>query len=189
MMAQNCIDSIRIKGYYVVIRLKNEIGRAKPMQKNKTTKVLEQRIDVHYTASVIPFDSINKKHDLAYLLNHLWNNTTQVFTSCEKVDLKYFSSCLDPAEKRNCSFPILKTDRLYYITNLNSAEVYEIYFIDAYWARIKMQTNSIEASMIPSRVAQTSITATEFTLYYFVSSKNIKLNPSIKDSHVKLWKK
>ena len=165
------------------------MGPPKVIQKNKTTKVIEQNIDVHHTATFIPLDSVNKHHSLAYRLNHIWDDTRQVFISCEKIDLKYLTSCpnIDTSKKEKCLFPTLKTSKLYQTTNSNSSEVYEIYCIDAYWAKVKIETDGVGASLIPSRIAQTSVTVKEFDLHYFLRGSSTTFKP-LKEPNIKVWK-
>jgi hypothetical protein len=191
--AQKCIDTVRIKGYYIVMRLKNEITSPNVEQKDTGTKILQLRIDEHYETSFIPLDSIKKQHDLTYWLNHFWINTKQVFVSCEKVNLKHLvSNCLlnDTVTSGICLFPDLKSDTLYE-TNLNTGEVFEIYYLDACWARIKIKKGTIAETMIPSRIAEISIDPSlkEFDLYYFLRIYNHNVGSSIKQDGIAVLRK
>ena len=89
-----------------------------------------------------------------------------------------------------CSFPLLKSKVLYQTTNRNSGDVFEIYYIDAFWAKVKIKNGSQEADIIPSKIAQRCInpSATEFNLYYFVRYDKVNVNPKIKDPYIKVWK-
>ena len=190
--AQNCIDTINIKGYYVVKRIASEL--APEINKNKNVTVVEQRIDIHRSASFIPCDSISKKHPLSYWLNHFFDNTKQVFISCEAVGLKYLvHDCPDVTKyvKDTCMFPASKPSVLYETTDLNTGDVFEIYYLDAHWAKVKIKKGTVEETMIPSRIAETSINpdVKEFDLYYFISNDKLDINPKIKDPHIKVWKK
>lgn len=188
--AQQCIDTVRIKGYFIVIRLKNEVDKFEVTQKTTSEKVIHQRIDVHSFSTFIPFDSIYEEKTLGYRLKHLWDDTKQVFISCEKVDLKYLTYCtvIDTA-KSACSFPDFKADLFYYNTDINGSEMYEVYFIDACWAKLKVKKGSIQHIRIPSRIAETSITEKEFDLYYFLKSIKVDYNPVVKDPKISIWKK
>src|SRR5690606_19466277 len=109
-------------------------------------------------------------------LNHFFDDTKQVFISCEKFGIKYFitKECLSEVENKNdsCSFPELKSKVLYQTTDLNTGDVFEIYYIDAYWAKVKVKKDSPEAEIVPSKIAQRCISPSvnEFDLYCFVSS-------------------
>lgn len=189
--AQNCIDTVHIKGYYVLMRSANEIKPKITRQGNTTT--LEQPIDVHYDPSFIPCDSITKKHPLSYWLNHFFDDTKQVFVSCEKFGIKHFvtKGCLPEVENKNdtCIFPALRSKVLYQTTNFNTGDVFEIYYIDAYWAKIKVKKDSPEADIIPSKIAQRCISpsVSEFDLYYFIRYDKVNLSPPIKDTYIKIW--
>jgi hypothetical protein len=191
--AQNCIDTVHVKGYYIIKKKANEIGPRTTRKKDVT--VLEQPVDVHYDPSFIPCDSITEKHPLSYWLNHFFDDTKQVFISCEKFGIKYFitKECLSEVENKNdsCSFPELKSKVLYQTTDLNTGDVFEIYYIDAYWAKVKVKKDSPEAEIVPSKIAQRCISPSvnEFDLYCFVSSDKVESNPKIKDPHIKVWKK
>ncbi len=190
--AQSCIDSVHVKGYYVVKRKANEI-KPKIIRKGNTT-TLEQPIDVHYDASFIPCDSIDKKRPLSYWLNHFFDDTKQVFISCEKFGIRYFvkEECLQQVNNKNdtCGFPILKSNVLYQTTNLNTGDVFEIYYIDAFWAKIRIKKDSQEADIIPSKIAQRCISPSvaEFDLYYFIRYDKVNISPPIKDNYIKVWK-
>ena len=190
--AQNCIDTVHIKGYYVIKKIASELTPV--INKNKNVTTIEQRVDIHRTASFIPCDSISKKYPLSYWLNHFFNDTKQVFISCESIDLKYLvTNCseVDTSKKEKCLFPSLKANELYKTTDMNTGDVFEIYYIDAYWAKVKINKESVEASMVPSRIAETAISpdVKEFDLYYFVRYDNLQINPKIKDPNIKVWKK
>lgn len=190
--AQNCIDTVNVKGYYVIMRKATEIKSHMIRKENNT--ILELPIDNHNNRSFIPCDSITKNQPLSYWLNHFFDNTKQVFISCEKVAIKYFitKECLtDLKNNDTCSFPILKTRALYKTTDFNSGDVFEIYYIDAYWAKIKIKKGTIEETMIPSRIAETSISpdVSEYDLYYFIRYNKMKISPQIRDSHIKGWRK
>src|SRR5438874_1177149 len=55
----------------------------------------------------------------------------------------------------------------------------------------KNKNGTVEETMIPSRIAETSINpdVKEFDLYYFISNDKLDINPKIKDPHIKVWKK
>lgn len=193
--AQGCIDTVHVKGYYIIKKIKSQIGTSKVIQKNKTTRVLQNTVDTHYDPSFIPYDSISQGHPLSYWLNHFFDDTKQVFISCEKFSVKDFvdKKCLHELKNNDdrCLFPALKSGVLYATTNLNTGDVFEIYFLDAYWAKAKVKAGSLEADLIPSKIAQRSISpsAKEFDLYCFVRCDSIRMNPKIKDPHIKVWKK
>lgn len=190
--AQSCIDTVHIKGYYVIKRKANEITPTITRKGNTTT--LEQPIDVHYDHSFIPCDSITKKYPISYWLNHFFDDTKLVFISCEKFSIKNFvtKECLPVLENKNetCSFPVLKSTVFYQTTNLNSGDVFEIYYIDAFWAKVKIKKDSPEADIIPSKIAQRCISpsVTEFDLYYFIRYDKLNTKPPIKDVYIKVWK-
>jgi hypothetical protein len=190
--AQNCVDTVHIKGYYVIKQKADEL-KPKITRKGNTT-TLEQFIDVHYDPSFIPCDSITKEFPLSYWLNHFFDDTKQVFISCEKFGIENFVSkeCLPVLENKIdiCRFPVLKSKTLYQTTNLNNADVYEIYYIDAFWARVKIKKDSPEADIIPSNIAQRCISPSviEFDLYYFVGYEKVNTSPLIRDSCIKVWK-
>jgi len=190
--AQNCIDTTHIKGYYIVKKIASELTPVIKRKGNVTTT--EQRIDIHRTKSFIPCDSINKQHPLSYWLNHFFDNTKQVFISCEKIGLKYLiHDCpgIGKYAKDTCVFPTLKSSVLYQTTNLNTGDVFEVYYLDAHWAKVKIKRGTVEETMIPSRIAETSISpdVKEFDLYYFISNDKVDMNPKLKDPHIKIWKK
>jgi len=191
--AQSCIDTVHIKGYYIIKKKANEID-AQAIRKKDVT-ILEHPVDVHYDPSFVPCDSITKKHPLSYWLNHFFDDTKQVFISCEKFGIRYFitKECLPEVEDNNnsCSFPELKTKLLYQTTDLNTGDVFEIYYIDAYWAKVKVKKDSPEADIIPSKIAQRCISPSvnEFDLYCFVSYDKVEMKPKIKDPHIKIWKR
>jgi hypothetical protein len=191
--AQNCIDTVHIKGYYVIKRLADEIGPKITRSGNVTT--VENNIDTHDDPSFIPSDSINKNHLLSYWLNHFFHDTRQVFISCEKFSAKDFleKSCLQKLNKDvdTCQFPFFQTGVFYKTTNLNTGDVFEIYFIDAYWTKIKIRKGSLEADMIPGKIAQRCISpeAKEFSLYCFIKCNGVQKRPLIKDPHIIIWKR
>jgi hypothetical protein len=191
--AQNCIDTVHIKGYYVVKKIGSELTRV--LNSNKNVTIVEQRMDIHRDASFIPCDSISKKYPLSFWLNHFFHDTKQVFVSCETINLKYLvTNCpaFDTGKKENkCLFPNLKANQLYRTTDMNTGDVFEIYYIDAYWAKVQINKESIEASMIPSRIAQTAISSDgkAFDLYYFVTYDDLQTSPNFKDANIKIWKK
>ena len=190
--AQNCIDTVHIKGYYVIKKIASELSPQ--INKNKDVTTLEQRVDIHRTPSFIPCDSISKKYPLSYWLNHFFDDTKQVFISCEEIGLKYLvHNCpaFDTLKKDTCLFHSLKSKVLYQTTKLNTGDVFEIYYLDAYWIKTKINKESVEASMIPSRIVQTAISSDikEFDLYYFIRFEDLQLNPKIKDPNIKEWKK
>jgi hypothetical protein len=192
LAAQNCIDTAHIKGYYVVKKIASEL--TPEIKKKENVTVIEQRIDVHRTASFIPCDSITKKHPLSYWLNHFFDNTKQVFISCEKIGIKYLiQDCSDVSKyvKDTCMFPALKSKVLYKTTNFNTGDVFEIYYLDAHWAKVKIKKGTTAETMIPSRIAETSINPDikEFDLYYFINDDKVDMAPKIKDSYIKVWKK
>lgn len=192
LKAQSCIDTVHIQGYYVIKRQANEIQPKVTRKGNKT--ILENPIDVHYDPSFVPCDSISKERPLSYWLNHFFDDTKQVFISCEKFSIKHFVSneCLSELKNINdtCNFPVLKSKTLYHTTNLNTGDVFEIYYMDAYWAKMKIKKDGQEADMIPSKIAQRSISPslTEFDLYYFIRYDKVNGSPPIKDTYIKVWK-
>lgn len=191
--AQNCIDTVHIKGYFVVQKVASELSP--DIHRNGNVTVIANRIDVHQNPSFIPCDSINNKHPLSYWLNHFFDSTRQVFISCERIALKYMLSndCLSQVDNKSdsCRFPVLQSKILYQTTNLNTGEVFEIYYLDAYWAKIKIKKGTIQETMIPSRIAETAIEAgiKEYDLYYFVSYDMINTAPKINDSNIRVWKR
>jgi hypothetical protein len=191
--AQRCIDTVHIKGYYVIKRSANEI-RQQIIRKGDVT-ILTQPVDVHYEPSFIPYDSITHLHLLSYWLNHFFHDTKQVFISCEKFGVKDFAprECLSLLKSAidTCKFPSLKSEVLYQTSNLNTGDVFEIYYLDAYWAKVKVKKDSPEVDMIPSKIAQCCINkkVKEFDLYCFIKSDSIQRDPLIKDSRVKIWNK
>ena len=132
---------------------------------------------------------------MSYWLNHFFDSTKQVFVSCERIGIKYLlpKECLSQVENKNdtCLFPVLKSKVLYQTTNLNTGEVFEIYYLDAYWAKVKIKKGTIQETMIPSRIAETAISPSvkEFDLYYFVGYDKLDAAPKIKDPNIKVWKK
>jgi hypothetical protein len=80
---------------------------------------------------------------------------------------------------------------LYQTTNLKAGDVFEIYYIDAYWAKIRIKKDSPEADIIPSKIAQRCINSrlTEFDLYYFIRYNKLNMSPQIKDAYIKVWKR
>jgi hypothetical protein len=193
--AQNCIDTVHIKGYYVIMRLKREVSNPKIVKYDKSTRVARFNVDVHREASFIPEDSIFGKQSLAYRLNHFFDDANEVFISCEKSNVKDYikGACLEKIKNTNgdsCLFPTLKSNFLYETTNRNTGDVFEIYYLDAYWARVTIETGSPEASIIPSRIAQTCISQNikVFDLYCFIRCNNVQLSPQIKDPHIAIWK-
>lgn len=190
--AQSCIDTVHIQGYYVINRQANEVQLKITRKGNKT--ILEQPIDVHYDPSFVPCDSISKARPLSYRLNHFFDDTKQVFISCSRFSAKYFipKECLSGLKNGNdtCSFPVLKSKTLYQTTNLNTGNVFEIYYLDAHWAKVKVKRDSPEADMIPSKIAQRSISpnVNEFDLYCFIKADKVDENPQIKDTCIKVWK-
>jgi len=191
--AQSCIDTVHVKGYYIIMKNANEIGPKITRKKNKT--IIERRIDSHYDPSFIPSDSISKKHPLSYWLNHFFGETSQVFISCEKFTIKDFveKKCSEKLKSNNypCLFPSLKSNVLYKSTNLNTGDVFEIYYLDACWAKVKIKKESVESSIIPSRIAQRCISpnVTEFDLYCFIRSNEVQMNPQIQDPYITIWRK
>ena len=191
--AQNCVDTVHIKDYYVINRIANEIGPKITGSGNVTT--VENNIDTHDDPSFIPSDSINKNHPLSYWLNHFFHDTRQVFISCEKFSAKDFlqKSCLQKLNKDvdTCQFPFFQTDVFYKTTNLNTGDIFEIYFIDAYRTKIKIRKGSLEADMIPGKIAQRCISpeAKEFSLYCFIKCNSVQEHPLIKDPHIMIWKR
>lgn len=191
--AQNCIDTVHVKGYYIIKKKANEIGPQVTRKKDVT--FLEQPIDTHYDPSFIPCDSISKEHPLSYWLNHFFDDTKQVFISCEKFSAKDFveKKCLQEPKNNDdtCLFPSLKSNVLYETTNLNTGDVFEIYYLDAYWANVKVKAGSLDADLIPSKIAQRSISPSvkEFDLYCFIRYDRVQVSPKIKDPHIKIWKK
>jgi len=193
MNAQNCIDTVHIKGYYVIMRIASEIGDKIIRKKNKI--IIEQRVDVHREASFIPEDSIFGSRTLAYRINHFFDNTNQVFISCERFSAKYFvdKKCFEKLklDKDTCLFPSLKSNIFYQTTNINTGDVFKICYLDAYWAKVKVKKESVESSMIPSRIAQVCISpdVTEFDLYCFIRGNEVQMNPPIDDPDIGIWEK
>lgn len=190
LSAQHCIDTVHVKGYYVIKKKANEIS---PQKNEKGDKVkIEQPIDVHYDPSFVPCDSITQKRPLSYWLNHFFDDTKQVFISCEKFGIKYFvgKECLSMINNQTdtCDFPTLRSKVLYETTNLNTGDVFEIYYIDAYWAKIKIKRNSPEVDIIPSKIAQRCISpsVSEFDLYCFIGYEKINMSPKIKDKYIRI---
>jgi hypothetical protein len=192
MKAQYCIDTVHIRGYYVIKKKANEIQPKLIKEKGSTT--LQIPIDIHHDPSFIPCDSINKNRPLSYWLNHFFDDTKQVFISCEKFSVEYFVSkdCLVKGKKNNdtCNFPKLASKTLYQTTNLNTGDVFEIYYLDAYWAKVKIKKDGQEVDMIPSIIAQRSISPSidEFDLLCFIKADKVDINPKIKDPHIRIWK-
>lgn len=193
--AQNCIDTVHVKGYYIVKRIASEIGPQITKKNNST--LYEYNIDSHYDPSFVPCDSISINYPLSYWLNHFFDETKQVFISCERFNARYFISktCLQSLvnNKNNrdtCLFPSLISNVLYKTTNVNSQDVFEIYYLDAYWARIKVKTGSVEADWIPSRIAEIALSSgiKELNLYCFIRCDSLQMNLKIKDPHVHVWK-
>lgn len=190
--AQNCIDTVHIKGYYIIKKVASELTPNISHKGNVTT--IENNIDIHQTPSFVPCDSISKKHPLSYWLNHFFDDTKQVFISCEAIELKYLvADCpsINTLKKDTCLFPFLKSNTLYKTTNLNTGDVFTIYYLDAYWAKVKIKKGTIQETMIPSRIAETAISPDikEFDLYYFMRCDSVQVNPQIKDPYIKVWKK
>lgn len=192
LSAQSCIDTVHVQGYYIIKRQANEI-QPKITREGNTT-ILEQPIDVHYDPSFVPCDSISKERPLSYWLNHFFDDTKQVFISCRRFSVKDFvpKECLSELKSSNdtCNFPVLKTKTLYQTTNLNTGDVFEIYYLDAYWTKVKVKKDSPEADMIPSKIAQRCISpsVSEFDLYSFIKADKVNKNPQIKDKYIKEWK-
>lgn len=190
--AQSCIDTVHVKGYYVVKKKADELKPKVSRKGNTTTR--DQPIDVHYDPSFIPCDSITNEFPLSYWLNHFFDDTKQVFISCEKFSIKNFvtKECLPVLENKNdtCGFPVLKSKVLYQTTNLNTGDVFEIYYLDAFWAKVKIKKDSPEADIIPSKIAQRCISpsVTEFDLYYFIRYDKVNTSPPMKDTYIKVWK-
>lgn len=121
--------------------------------------------------------------------------TRQVFISCEKFSAKDFLEEKCRQELKNnhdtCMFPLLKSKALYQTTNLNTGDVFEIYYLDAYWAKVKVKTGSLEADLVPSKIAQRSINPNikMFNLYCFVKYDSVQMAPKIQDPCIKIWKK
>lgn len=190
--AQNCIDTVHIKGYYVIKKIASELNPQ--ITKKRDVTIIENRVDLHRTPSFILCDSINKKHPLSYWLNHFFDDTKQVFISCEAIGIKYLvADCpsINRLKKDTCLFPSLKSNTLYKTTNLNTGDVFTIYYLDAYWAKVKIKKGTIQETMIPSRIAETAISPDikEFDLYYFVRCDSVQANPQIKDPYIKVCKK
>lgn len=190
--AQNCMDTVHIKGYYVIQKIASELSPEIKRKGNKVT--MSQRIDTHSSTSFIPCDSINKKHPLSYWLNHFWDTTTKVFISCEAIRLKYLVRDCPIANSQQtdtCLFPVLQSKSLYQTTNENTGEVFEIYYLDAYWGKIKIKKGTMQETMVPSRIAEVCISPSVkgFDLYYFIRCSSYKVHPKIKDPHIRVWKK
>lgn len=190
LIAQNCIDTVRVKGFYIVKKRASEQNPT--VTRNGEVTTIETNIDTHVDPSFVPCDSISKQKPLSYWLNHFFDDATQVFVSCKQFRVKSFVSKECIQEKSDiCLFPALKPSNFYQTTNLNTGDIFEIYYLDAYWGRIKVKTGSLEADMIPSKIAQRSISPnlTAFDLYYFIRSNKIDMKPKIKDSNITIWKK
>lgn len=189
LKAQNCIDTVHVKGYYIIKRRVNEI---KPVIRRHGNNVIqEQAIDLNYEPSFIPSDSISEKRNFSYWFNHFLDDTQQVFISCEKCSIKHLlqQQCLpDSISNNRCSFPVLKSNRLYYTTNINTGDVFEVYYLDAYWAKIKILKNSPQADIVPGKIAQRciSLDAATFDLYYFIKADKVEQCPAIKDRHLNM---
>jgi hypothetical protein len=189
--SQNCIDTVKIKGYYVVKMIASEF--TPKVKKNGKKTIVQSRMDVHIDPSFIPCDSISDKRPLSYWINHFFDDTNKAFISCERVGIKYLlaKECSLQAVNNTCRFPVLKSKILYQTTNLNTGDVFEIYYLDAYWAKLKIKKGTIQETMIPSRIAERCISpsVTEFDLYYFIKYDKLNTSPPIKDMYMKVWKK
>jgi hypothetical protein len=188
--AQSCIDTIQVKGYYIIQRSESEVNPVIKRNKHQTT--IEHPLDLYSAASFIPCDSISRKYPMSYWLNNFYKSTSRVFISCERIDLKYLVESCKQIESNNvekCSFPVLKSSQLYRTANANTGDVFEIYYMEAMWAKTKVNKESVEASMIPSRISQVAISPQlkTFDLYYFVKCETLKLHPKITDRNVKVW--
>lgn len=193
--AQRCADTVHIKGYYVVKLLRSELVNPRITKKDSRTTVAKFNVDVNREESFIPQDSITDKRTLAYRLNHFYDVTRQVFISCERLSVRDIDDkdCLDStltANKDTCLFPFLPSNVLYETTNKNSGDVFEIYYMDAYWAKIKVKKGSVKADLIPGRIAQMCISpnVSEFDLYCFIRCDNLRLAPPIKAQNIRIWK-
>jgi len=191
-IAQGCVDTVRIRGYFVGSRETNEMGPR--TKRNGDTIRIEMPVDTHYDETFIPIDSISKKFPLSYWLDHFYHQTKEVFISCKKFRASEFISgeCLanlgNPDD--SCRFPSLHSERLYE-TSKQTGTVYSIYYLDAVWGRIKMTKGTPKADLVPGAIAQTSISPHEkqFLLYVFIRAKSLQVNPKINDPHVTIWKK
>lgn len=64
---QSCIDTVHIKGYFIVKQKATEIDRK--MEINGDVQKVNQPIDARYDPSFIPCDSISRQRPLSYWLN------------------------------------------------------------------------------------------------------------------------
>lgn len=188
------VDTLRIKGYYLVCKLKQEQNYPRMTRINDSTTRIEFLSDVHREESFIPLDSISYYKSLSYWLHHFFDSTDNVFVSCSECD----AECLMPKQFRGvnkvldtCIFPMLKSTMLYETTDINDAEVFNIYYIDADWARIPVNKDSVESSNVPGKIAERCIKSNVqwYNVYYCIKYYNFEDYPIISDDCIQVWDK
>jgi hypothetical protein len=191
--SQKCIDTLNIKGYYIIKRMKSDHQHSNKVINKKNVKTVYVNIDTHQDELFIPLDSINNDFNLSYRLNNFFNSERQIFMSCQRVYLKNLLSkeCLSALyiDTKNCIFPELKPQFYYTTTDSLSNSFFEIYYFDAFWAKIKIKKGSFQAHLVPNRQVQKMdfTKSNYFDLFYFLKNESPILDKQINEKNIIRW--
>ncbi len=183
------IDTITVKGYYLVQRMKREAGsNVKLTRDNAGAKHLDIRIDSHIAEKFIPDDSL-KKNQLAFYLVNFFANTNQVYINC--TDNEYL---LTKITQRNqyglCKFKLPVDSNLYEMSDFNSQDVFGVYYIEATALKFELRNVFSEKDMIKNKIAQLCIdpTAKTFEVICLTEIKYYDQSAPLNLKSLKIWK-
>jgi len=167
LSAQQCIDTVHIKGYYVQRFLKKDLEL---ITYSDGTIVRPDPEGAQSEESYIPLDSISGNRPLSFWLNNFYYDTRTVYIKC--------ATCLSVFKNYDCmgllkyvpnsyTFPHPESEKFYRVPDLDTVHAYTISYLDAYWAK-----NPIERG------------TEKYNGLYFFKTVNQWIKPEVKKFYV-----
>lgn len=184
----NCLDSVHMKGYFVVLYNQEDILALRKNEKSMSLgKSYSIPLDVYKEDIFIPQNSAN---DLNKEISNMLNNTRkEAYVPCSKnafYKLKALTCNNLIDSSYSCHFPNLESNRYYRLSGQKRKLCYQIFYIDAIWLKIEFDRQ--EKSHVPDNYGYKIDPRVErFNAYYFLKCVEYN-NRALKNEKVKTWK-
>ncbi len=196
---QSCLDTVRLKGFYVLkmstFDFDNPGGTVKTKKREKV-KVYSIPIDISTITSFIPMDSITKMRTLSYWLCQIGEMQTYFFDFKTRPSMiKYFNAgCYEENKAliKSDSFKleISKEANFYKVKNYQDSEhfVFKVCYMETTWLRVGVENKNINKRFISSRLVKVGVepNAKFFTLFLCLDAKQLDFDIGKLDSNLEI---